>query len=67
MLYETFTGMDRGIVEAFGWSEIDLAHDFYGNGADIRFTISLDQKRKSTSVAGTYLRWAAKVPTCNGR
>lgn len=35
------TQLDRTVVEAYGWQDLDLAHDFYGEGRDCRFTISV--------------------------
>ena len=32
--------MDRAVLNAYGWSDVNLTHDFYGTGPDTRFTIS---------------------------
>jgi hypothetical protein len=32
--------MDRGVLAAYGWSEVDLDHDFRGEGTEARYALS---------------------------
>ena len=36
--------MDTAVAFAYGWQDLDLRHDFYGDGKDCRFTLHPDAK-----------------------
>lgn len=38
--------IDLAVLHSYGWGEVDLNHDFYGEGPDIRFTFSPDAKKE---------------------
>jgi hypothetical protein len=36
--------MDTAVRDAYGWTDLDLGHDFYGEGKEARFTLSPEAK-----------------------
>ncbi|MGC4044834.1 MAG: hypothetical protein QM758_13660 [Armatimonas sp.] len=45
-LRELHAGMDSAIAAAYGWEDIDLCHNFYGDAKDTRYTIHPDAKNE---------------------
>ncbi|MBN1888255.1 MAG: hypothetical protein JW850_09700 [Thermoflexales bacterium] len=38
--------MDQAVLAAYGWGDLTLDHDFYGEGKDARYTLSLGVKEE---------------------
>lgn len=45
-LREIHISLDHAVLECYGWTDIDLQHNFYNTGRGIRFTISEQAKEK---------------------
>jgi hypothetical protein len=45
-LRELHAQMDNAVAAAYGWEDIDLRHDFYGDAKDTRYTIHSDAKNE---------------------
>lgn len=45
-LRELHAKMDNAVAAAYGWEDIDLRHEFYGDAKDTRYTIHTDAKNE---------------------
>src|SRR5690606_36171958 len=41
-----YSGLDRAVADAYGWTDLKLDHDFHPTKQGIRFTISEDARRE---------------------
>jgi hypothetical protein len=48
-LRQLYSEMDYAVAEAYGWTDLDLAHDFYKTKQGVRYTISETARREVLS------------------